>query len=112
MFERLRRALVESFVGAIALGYLLAETIMHFVNIFAAPATGWVTRNELRGLVPYSPMSTGLSLGNALPEFIKFAGLLLIWYVLMRWLYFNPLKKDPPQPAPQRSDLDPNEISQ
>ena len=45
MLERLKRALVESFVGAIALGYLLAQGILHFVNIFASPIAGWVSRS-------------------------------------------------------------------
>lgn len=40
MLNRLKRTLVESFVGAIALGYLLAQTILHFVNIFASPVVG------------------------------------------------------------------------
>ena len=37
MLERFKRALVESFIGAIGLGYLLAQGILHFVNIFASP---------------------------------------------------------------------------
>jgi hypothetical protein len=52
MFERLKRALVESFMGAIALGYLLAQCILHFVNIFASPIAGWVSRNDYRAIVP------------------------------------------------------------
>ena len=47
MFERLKQALVESFVGTVALGYLLAQCILHFVNIFASPLTGWVTRSRI-----------------------------------------------------------------
>src|SRR5256885_8069915 len=35
MFERLKRSLVESFIGAIALGYLLAQTILYRSGIFA-----------------------------------------------------------------------------
>src|SRR6185437_5096899 len=42
MFERLKRTLVESYVGAIALGYLLAQVILHFVEIFASPVAVWV----------------------------------------------------------------------
>ena len=48
MLNRIKRALVESFVGAIALGYVLAQTIMHFVNIFASPIAGWVAQEEYR----------------------------------------------------------------
>ncbi len=35
--KRVRRVLVEGFVGAIAFGYILAQAILHFVNIFASP---------------------------------------------------------------------------
>lgn len=44
MFERLKRALVESYVGAVALGYPFAQAIMHFVNIFASPVSAWAAR--------------------------------------------------------------------
>ena len=99
MFERLRRAMVESYVGAIALGYLFAQSIMHFASIFASPVTGWVTRNELRALWPQTAASHGSPFHDALPELIRFLLLLLVWHVLMRWLYFTPLKKEPPEPA-------------
>jgi hypothetical protein len=98
MFERLRRTLVETFVGAIALGYLLAQGILHFVNIFTSPVTGWVTRNEYREMMPRTASSAGLPLRLALPELIRFSLLLLVWYLLLRWLYFKPLK-DSSEPA-------------
>jgi hypothetical protein len=94
MFERLRRTLVETFVGAIALGYLLAQSILHFVNIFTSPLAGWVTRNEYREMMPRTASSAGFPLQLALPELIRFSLLLLVWYVLLRWLYFKPLKND------------------
>jgi predicted Kef-type K+ transport protein len=97
MFERLKRALVESFVGAVALGYLFAQAILHFVNIFASPVVGWVTRNEYREMIP---ASAGFSLRDTLPELIRFFLLLLVGYVLLRWLYFNPLKREMPAPGP------------
>lgn len=100
MFERLKRALVESFVGAIALGYLFAQGILHFVNIFTSPVAGWVARKEYREFIPRTTASAGFSLQDALPELIRFFLLLLVWYVLLRWLYFKPLKKETSEPAP------------
>jgi hypothetical protein len=96
MLNRLKSALVESFVGTIALGYVLAQTIMHFVNIFASPITAWVARDEYRRLVPQSlapqsPTPTGFPFRNALPELVSFLLLLLVWYVLVRWLYWKPV---------------------
>jgi len=40
---RLKQALIESYVGAIALGYLFAQGILHFVTIFASPVAGWLS---------------------------------------------------------------------
>jgi hypothetical protein len=96
MLNRVKRALVESFVGAIALGYVLAQTIMHFVNIFASPIAGWVARDEYRrlmpqSLVPQSPEPTGFPYRNGLPELVTFLLLLLVWYVLLRWLFWKPV---------------------
>jgi hypothetical protein len=36
MFERLKQSVVESYIGAIALGWLLAQSLVHFANIFTA----------------------------------------------------------------------------
>jgi hypothetical protein len=100
MFERLKRALVESFVGAIALGYLLAQCILHFVNIFASPIAGWVSRNDYRPIVPGGDALAGFSLKDALPDLSRFVVLFLVWYLLVRWLYFTPPKTDASWPAP------------
>jgi hypothetical protein len=100
MFERLKRALVESFVGAIALGYLLAQCILHFVNIFASPIAGWVSRNDYRALIPSGATLVGFSLKDALPDLSRFVVLFLVWYLLVRWLYFTPPKTDASEPAP------------
>jgi hypothetical protein len=92
MLKQLKRALVESFVGAIGLGYLLAQSILHFVNIFASPIAGWVSRNNYRGVIPGGALVTGFSLKDALPDLMDFVVLLLVWYLLVRWLYFTPAK--------------------
>ena len=94
MIERLKRALVESYVGVIALGYLLAQCILHFVNIFASPVVGWITRNEYREVIPRGTALAVFSLKDSLPELVRFFVLLLVWYLLVRWLYFTPLKKE------------------
>ena len=99
MFERLKRALVDSFVGAIALGYLLAQSILHFVNIFASPIAGWVSRNNYRGILPGGASIAGFSLKDALPDLSRFVVLLLVWYLLVRWLYITPPKTDVYKPA-------------
>jgi hypothetical protein len=100
MFERLKRALVESLVGAVALGYLFAECVLHFVKIFTSPLGVWFMRNEYREFVPHT---TGLASGllrAALSELVAFLLLLLAWFVLVRWLYFTPLKPQASEPMP------------
>ena len=100
MLDRLKRVLVESFIGAIALGYLFAQAVLHFVNIFAAPIVGWASQKTYQGIVPRTTATTGLPLEAALPQLVSFVVLLLIWYVLVRWLYFAPPKRDALEPAP------------
>jgi ABC-type sulfate transport system permease component len=96
MFERLKRTLVESFVGAIALGYLFAQAALYLVNAFTAPVAGWVRRKEFPG----TAATAGFSLQAALPQLVSFVVLLLIWYVLLRWLYFTPPKSVTSELAP------------
>jgi hypothetical protein len=94
MLSRLKRTLVESFVGAIALGYLLAQTVLHFVNIFASPVAGWISRKQYGGLVPKDSNLPGFSFKDALPDLARFVVLLLVWYVLVYWLYFKPVERE------------------
>jgi hypothetical protein len=90
VFNQLRRVLVESFVGAIALGWLLAQGLMHFVDVFAAPIGTWVARAEYREFANHPSVSTAFTFQSALPELAKSAALLSLCYALLRWLYFNP----------------------
>jgi hypothetical protein len=99
MFERLKRTLVESYVGAIALGWVLTTAILDFVSIFTSPVQGWVSRNEYREL-SHTAGPVGLRLQDALPDLVKAFLVLLIWYVLFRWLYLKPIKITSSGPAP------------
>lgn len=92
---RLKKALVESFVGAIALGWLIAQGILHFANMFSAPFAGWLTRREYRTLMHQPVGPIGPSFQDALPELAKSAALLIVGYLLLRWLYFKPIAELP-----------------
>ena len=87
MLERLRSVLVSSFVGAIALGSVFAQAILHFAYVFSAPIAGWLTRREYHGMV--DRVNAGFSLHDALPELAKSVSLLLVGYLLLRWLYYK-----------------------
>jgi len=96
MSERIKRALVESYVGAIALGYLLAQVIIRFANIFVAPIAAWSVRNESRILIPGIAASSNPLWEAALPELAGFLLVFLVWYVMFRWLYFKPFRAETP----------------
>jgi hypothetical protein len=100
MFDRLKRSLVESFVGALALGWLFAWAILDFASIFSAPVTNWITRSEYRttpGSVPAE-----LLFRDALPYLVSSFVLFLIGYLLLRWLYFKPRTESTvPVPTPE-----------
>jgi len=104
MLDRLKAVLVDSYVGAIALGYVFAQGILHFVSIFVSPVAGWLSRKQYGELVPRTSGSHGFSLQDALPELIRFLLLLLVWSVLLRWLYFKPLKKDTTESVPDSEE--------
>jgi hypothetical protein len=89
MSDRLKRVLVESFVGTIALGYLLAQALLYFVGIFSRPVEQWVQRRMYPALAPNASQSFPIE--AALPQAISFIILLLVFYGLLRWLYFKPL---------------------
>jgi hypothetical protein len=108
MLERLKRTLVETYVGAIALGYLLAQTILLFVNAFSSPVAAWAARRETERLLPMlrpegapGPVrAQGFPFENGLSSLMGFLVLLLVWYLLFRWLYFKPFRKAFPEVSP------------
>ena len=93
MFDRLKRSLVESFVGPLALGWIFAWAILDFVSIFSAPITNWISRNEYRHteVTGMNAIPAALFLQDALPYVVSSFALFLIGYLLLRWLYFKPL---------------------
>jgi hypothetical protein len=88
MLERLKAALVDSFVGVIALGCLFADGISHGVNMFIQPFAQWIMLRQ------YWEVSNRISTPPVFPfktmfsEFLTSVFLLLIAYGLLRWLYF------------------------
>ena len=99
MLKRLRKVLVESFVGAIALGYVFAQAILHIAWVFAAPVTAYFTRREYPGIIEHMAAPRGFSLQDALPSLARACALLIVGYVLLRWLYFKPLDEEAADPV-------------
>ena len=95
MLKRLRRALVKSFVGAIALGWIFADSISRLANMFASPVASWVARREYRDLAEHTMVGTAFSLQDALPDLVRCFALLVLGLLLLRWLYWKPLEEEP-----------------
>jgi hypothetical protein len=68
----------------------MAQGILAFVSIFTAPVGSWVTRNDFRTLGSSTTTFGGFPFQDALPRAAEFLLILLVWYVLFRWLYFKP----------------------
>jgi predicted Kef-type K+ transport protein len=93
MLKRLKRALVDSYVGAIALGYLLAESVLYFINFVAAPVTAWAQQQYRTGTSSHLGWADLVQV-YAIDPLFKFIALLVFWYILLRWLYLERPKKE------------------
>jgi hypothetical protein len=104
MLQRLKTALTNSFAGAIALGWLFGQGIFHFAYIFSAPIAGWLTRREYyHGMADRVAFSTlRFSFREMLAELVRSLSLLLVAYILLRWLYYEP-SPETPEPHPEQS---------
>jgi hypothetical protein len=93
MLERLRSALVESYVGTILVGWLFAEGLLHAVGVFTRPLVNWEARVFARSFVAEPGPSTSamdrIPWNEGLPEALSAVMLLLIAYGLLRWLYYE-----------------------
>lgn len=93
MFRRLKRALVESYIGAIGLGILLADAMLAFVGTFVAPVASWASQRTLQPILQMtehvSP-SQSFPFREALPPLERCVVLLCVWYLLFLWLYVKP----------------------
>jgi hypothetical protein len=94
MFKRLKDSLVRSFVGAITLGWIFSQAILHFAYIFSTPIASWLSRRLYADvLTEHGRAVRGFSPQEAIPELVKSIALLLLGYGLLRWLYFEPTPK-------------------
>jgi len=88
MLHRLKTALVDSYVGAIALGYMLGEGVEQIVTVFIAPFSEWVQMKELHRISPQGAPDTGLGVLSSLPHLAYGVFYVLIALALLRWLYY------------------------
>ena len=101
MLERLRSILVQSFVGAIGLGFLLSQMVAHFANTLAYSASNWLVQNSsINGLAVRRFQAETI-----IVELVRGIFLLLVAYLLLYWLYF-------PKSAKEKQDDQPPESTQ
>jgi hypothetical protein len=103
MFKRLKQALVSSYVGTVAVGWIFAQGILHFAYVFSAPITSWIARDEYRGIIAQSTVK-GFMFRDCLPELVRSIALLILGYLLLRWLYFGPFEKSDVDDATKTSE--------
>jgi hypothetical protein len=92
MLERMRKAMVDSFVGAIALGWVFAQAVVHFAYSLAAPFSSWLSRKQYRDMLHCTDLPTGFRFTDAVPELVKSLALFILGYLLLRWLYWKRAK--------------------
>jgi hypothetical protein len=103
MLKRLKAALVESFVGAIALGWVFSQGVVQFAFAIIAPVAGWAQRKQYRELTSTMGAAAGFTFRDALPGLLRGVALLVVGYFLLRWLYFKPLKEEEAEPDSEGS---------
>jgi hypothetical protein len=91
MFKKARKALVESFVGAIALGCVFAYGVFNLVDAVSVPFANWssvlYTVSVIGPGAVRPPAARFPWVIVAMPVY-RGVGLLVIGYLLLRWLYY------------------------
>ena len=104
MLKRLKTALVDSFVGAIALGWLLAEGVIHFVNVFIEPVEHWISQRQYWEMLHLSSSPPRFPFQLVLSELLTSVCQLLIAYGLLRWLYYPATEKQDQEQTPNQEN--------
>ena len=101
MLERLKTALVDSYVGAIALGFMFSQGISQFVRTLINPVTVWVQQREYSQIYQAGGARAGFPFQSVLPQLLMSVFELLIAFGLLRWLYYPRTEKQDQEPAPE-----------
>jgi hypothetical protein len=88
MLNRLKRALVDSYVGAIALGYLLGEGAEQLAMVITAPLTEWAGLREMHWISPQTYPESGFRIQASIGPLVHGVFFVLVGLALLRWLYY------------------------
>lgn|GEM_PF-650523 len=94
MLERVKKALVESYIGAIGVGWIFAQGLINLVGAVVTPLSVWfvdAVGNHQNGANSFdAPEPAQFSLAPAVPSLMWAAMFLLLSFILLRWLYMQP----------------------
>jgi hypothetical protein len=88
MLNRLKRALVDSYVGAIALGYLLGEGVEQLAMVVTAPFSEWIGLREMHWISPQNYLEPSFRFQPSIGPLVHGVFFVLLGLVLLRWLYY------------------------
>ena len=88
MLEALKAALVDSFVGAIALGWLFAQGITRFIGAFIEPLSLWIARRQNATIYNTNSGPAAFPFQFALSQLLTALLLLTVAFALLRWLFY------------------------
>ena len=94
MVERLRQILVDSYVGAIGLGLVFAQSVGHFATVVTIRTNNWLVTGPYR---QHFPMPTAFREQSVVPELVRGLFLLLVFGLSLYWLYFPSRQGEPVQ---------------
>jgi hypothetical protein len=106
MVDRLKAALVNSFVGAITLGWIFAQAILQCASLLILPLAQAIMARESPNFSVLGTPASIFSIEALLPGLIRVVFLLLVGYGLLRWLYYETESDMSLPPAPE-TELEP-----
>lgn len=105
MLDRLKKTLVESYIGAIATGWMIADAAVRIASALQAPILTGFRQRLTSDLIGLKPTREPIEWQLVYPNLIDAAILLVFSYGLLRWLYYEkpvaaePAVDAPPEPA-------------
>jgi len=101
MLERIKKALVESFVGVIVVGMLFADGIGSLISGISIPLGNWISLwiQQTKVSAGFPTPAPQFSIDPFFREWISAVCFLLVAFLLLRWLYMEPRAAEPSDPA-------------
>lgn len=100
MIDRLKRALIDSYVGVVAIGWMISDAGVRIASAFSEPILTSFRHRLATETFGVRPSSAPIDWQLVFPDLISAAILLAFSYGLLRWLYFAapPPVQDEPEP--------------